>query len=761
MALHILGIRHHGVGSAKNVLQQLTELKPDIILVEGPPEITEVLSLAGSTEMVPPVAIMIYNPDDPKESTFYPFAEYSPEWVAVKYALKNNIPVRTMDLPASVSFFKRRPKAENPAAESTNNKDIVEIDPDSENSTQVSDNKPIAEIKDPLSYLSDIEGFKNSEEWWEYHFEQHKSNPAEHFESVMHVMEALRTEGVKSSLDEENIEREAYMRMLLRQAENEMFENIAVVCGAWHAPALSDLKKTSKPDNALIKALPKTKIKINATWIPWTNSRLSMFSGYGAGITSPGWYEHQWQVSENSEISWLTKVANAFRVKDMDISTAHLIEAYKLAHSLASLRNKYFISLDELNEAVLSVMCMGDGILLELIKDKLITGNKIGSVPENIPKVPLQEDFERTIKALRLKLTADQKEYDLDLRKENDLDRSILFHRLEIIGIPWAKASYSRTKGTFKESWVVVWSPEMMIGLIDKSYLGNTLEFVAQAIITDRCKSSVKISDVADLIQLSIPSKLFESIDTLLARINELSSISADIVDLMNAIPRLVDISRYGDVRKSDLRVLNVIVQQLLIKVFVGLPNACYGLDEDNSNQMFGLISKLNNAVRLYEDVEIQQQWYETLHQLIDKTGVHPIILGCVCRLLLDARELTDDEADRRISYSLSVNNDPHYVASWIEGFLRGSGMILIYDNHLWNLIYSWVSSLSEEVFIELLPLMRRSFSKFEYGERRQIGAKAKKGIANLNETKQLELSTDFDYQRAEKVLNTVILLIG
>lgn len=33
------------------------------------------------------------------------------------------------------------------------------------------------------------------------------------------------------------------MRKMIRQAEKEMFQNIVVICGAWHAPALINMPK--------------------------------------------------------------------------------------------------------------------------------------------------------------------------------------------------------------------------------------------------------------------------------------------------------------------------------------------------------------------------------------------------------------------------------------------------------------------------------------------------------------------------------------
>lgn len=702
MSVHILGIRHHGVGSARHLQQALEQLQPDFILVEGPPEITEVLHHVGNPVLTPPVAIMVYNSSNPRESVFYPFSEFSPEWVAVAYANTHKIPVRAFDLPASISFASREQES-----------------PESTPQLPVS--------VDPLTIIAQSAGYTSGEHFWEHHFEY--TQDTDHFESVQHVMKALREEGLASALDHENTFREAYMRQILQEVQNEMYERIAIVCGAWHGPAL-ERTDALKEDKKVLKSLPKSKIKVTCTWIPWTNDRLSMQSGYGAGIVSPGWYRHLWENPLEYEISWLTKVAGMFRQKGMDMSTAHVIEAYKLARSLAAIRNLAFVSLQELNDAVLSVMCMGDHIQLELVRQQLIIGDRIGNVPEEVPKVPLQEDFEAGIKSLRLKLSAAPKQYDLDLRNENDLERSKLFHRLALLEISWATSAYSRSKGTFKESWTLRWSPEMMIQLIEKAYLGNTISLAAQAILTKKSKESKMVSEIADLIQKCIPAALFDELDLLLIRINELSSISSDIMDLMKALPGLIDIARYGDVRKSDISILGEIIHQLLIKVNIGLTNACYGLDDQKSFEMFGNISALHQALKIYANEEELDTWLQTLRRTLDKQGINAVILGCLCRLLLDAQQFDENESSKRIALALSAQNGPSDVAGWLEGFLRGSGSILLYDQKLWNLIYQWVETLSRETFLELVPLLRRTFSRFEYAERRQLGEKARHGLA-------------------------------
>jgi hypothetical protein len=137
-----------------------------------------------------------------------------------------------------------------------------------------------------------------------------------------------------------------------------------VVCGAWHAPALSQIP-AAKEDNALLKGLPKQKVE--ATWIPWTHGRLSFSSGYGAGVESPGWYHHIFTNRENPVLTWLVKVAQLLRAEDLDASSAQIIDTLRLVEAVSSMRELAHPSLDELNDAIITVLCSGNNIPLGLI----------------------------------------------------------------------------------------------------------------------------------------------------------------------------------------------------------------------------------------------------------------------------------------------------------------------------------------------------------------------------------------------------------
>lgn len=757
MAIHILGIRHHGPGSAKNIAAFLEKTKPDIVLVEGPPDADPVLQWVSHSDLKPPVAILCFQPDNTIHSSFYPFAEFSPEWQAILYARKNNIHVRFMDLPAAHQFAldaEERKKAEEQQA-ALNETDEGDVT-DSINNYSISNNEaePIVIIrKDPVSYLAEAAGYDDGEKWWEHMFE-HRHQNEEVFDAVNEAMQVLREE-VPSKEDRREQLREAYMRKTIRQAEKELFQNIAVICGAWHAPALLNMPK-QKEDNDLLKGLPK--VKVECTWVPWTYNRLSMYSGYGAGIASPGWYDHIWHYPYDDGTRWMAKVAKLFRSKQMDTSVAHVMEAVRLASSLAALRNLPKAGLEELNEATLSVICNGEAIRMSLVHDELIVSDKIGEVPVDIPKPPLQTDIEKLQKRLRLPATADWKDYTLDLRKENDLERSVLLHRLLLLGIQWGEQTHVAGKGTFKEQWRLQWQPELSIQIIEKGNWGNTVEEATSKYIAAKAAESQSLNEVCGLLERTLPAELPLAIEQLITQINNLAATGTDVIQFMSVIPALVNVTRYGNVRKTDAELVTGIVESMITRTCISLPAASTGIADDAALDLLPLFVKMNEAVQLLQHKEIEQEWQRTLQIISANKNSSPVLAGYCTRLLHDHQLLQGEELVKVFYYAMSHATAPAVAASWLEGFLKGSGTILLLDEDLWSVVNSWVEKLEDEVFIEVLPLLRRTFAEFSKPERRKLGEKVKTGSAGIV-TKQVQ--TGFDEERAAKGIPIVLKLLG
>ncbi len=751
MEINILGIRHHGVGSAINTVQRLKELEPDLIIVEGPMELMESIEAIDLKRFKPPLAILTYNPDNLKQSAFYPFAEYSPEWQAFIFAQANKIKLLTADLPLQFSY----------GIEAKKQAEAVELGEEAEEIKKPEIEKfPLPVHPRPLEAIAHADGYTNADLWWEHYFEQKQLvSAAEHFEAVLSVMAALRQNYVNGDYHENEL-REAFMREAIRKAEKDGFKKVVFVCGAWHAPALLSYKEMKKEDQLLMKKLPKKKVK--TSWIPWLNSRLSWRSGYGAGLDSPGWYEHLWKCQNDDGKKWLIKAAAVFREKEFDVSTAHVIETYRLATSLAAMRNLSRPGLAEMDEAIVSVICMGDDVQLNYVRDNLTIGKNMGRVPADMPKLPIQADFDQKVKRYRLQIREDEKTYPLDLREPRGLEKSIFLHRLSILEIQWAELQTVRSKGTFKEVWTLAWQPEIMLQIIDKAIWGNDIEIAAQNYVNNIAENSNDVQQLTQLIQSSIVAELFDSVDFMISRIEIVVSLSSDVALLLEAVIPLIEISRYSDIRQTDKAVLLNLIHNLLSKININLPTACYGLDDEMAIRIFTLVTKLNDVITLLRAEELIEDWLDALEQTSNEVGVSYLIQGATYRILLDAQRFDSLTVQTGFSRALSVGEEPMHSAAWIEGFLKGSAMILILDNTIWNILYNWTYDLEEKIFDDLLPILRRTFSNFSNNERKQIGKKAKEGLGVDSESLTVfQPAVNFDPEMALTTLLSVKTILN
>ena len=227
--------------------------------------------------------------------------------------------------------------------------------------------------------------------------------------------------------------------------------------------------------------------KVTTTWVPWTHARLAYASGYGAGITSPGWYHHLWTAPDRPITRWLTRVAGTLRTRDLVVSSAHVIEAVRLAETLAVLRGRPLAGLAEVTEATRAVLCDGDELAVRLVTDELVVGQALGSVDPDVPTVPLEADLNARCRRLRIRRDTTPTRHDLDLRKAYDQERSVLFHRLRVLGLDWIQPAESEVanRGTFRESWQSVWRPELSLAIVEAAAYGTTVETAATARLTE------------------------------------------------------------------------------------------------------------------------------------------------------------------------------------------------------------------------------------------------------------------------------------
>ncbi|KPH19500.1 MULTISPECIES: DUF5682 family protein [Rhodococcus] len=718
LRVRVFGIRHHGPGSARSVRQGLEEFSPDVVLIEGPSDADPLVMLAASESMEPPIALLAYATGEPSKAAFWPFAVFSPEWQALQWAAKNGVQARFCDLPAF----------------------------------NVLADQGIRTVRegDPLSELAAAAGFDDTERWWDSVIES--SSGADSFDAITEAMEALRE---TVPIDEETAHREAYMRQVLRKTLKDGAERVAVVCGAWHAPALVGALGPAAPDARILKGM--SKVKTSLTWVPWTHSRLASASGYGAGITSPGWYHHLFTANDKTITRWLTKVARVLRDEDLPISSAHVIEAVRLADTLAALRSRPLAGLSEVTEATRSVMCDGNDVLLDLITRRLVVGEALGAVPEETPTVPLEADRRARSKTLRLKQQAGAKTLDLDLRRDIDVERSQFLHRLGILEIDWGTPADSevRSTGTFRETWALQWKPEFSVSVIEASLWGTTVAAAATSRVVSKINEpDITLASLIGLLENSLLANLPAALSAVLESVKTVAALDHDVSHLMAALPTLTRTLRYGDVRGTDVSALVDVADSLLIRICTGLAVAVTGLDDPSAEEFREHLDKVHSAVMVRDDRDASARWLQAMAGVIDRDDVNGLLVGRLVRLLRDSGSITETAAAQRLSRALSVGSTPTAKAGWVDGFLGGGGLVLVHDRALLTLIDTWVRQLREQDFIDTLPLLRRTFGAFEAGERRAIGQAVRGG-------RRVETTVETDARRGRAAMAVVADILG
>jgi hypothetical protein len=514
---------------------------------------------------------------------------------------------------------------------------------------------------------------------------------------------------------------------------------------------------TAKADNALLKGLPK--VKVAATWIPWTYTRLTAASGYGAGITSPRWYEYLWQHGPQAAQYWTIAAAQLLRQQGLTASTAQVIDTIRLAETLSAVRELHTPGLPELMEAAQATLVEGQTTPMLLIRRQLIVGEAMGSVPAEAPTVPLQRDLAAWQKRLRLPVTEMEKTYDLDLCRANDLERSYLWHRLLILEILWGRlGQVGRSKGTFHEVWQVQWQPELAVRVIEAAVWGNTVAAAAAARAKDRAAKITDLSPLTTLVNQVLLANLPQAAVTVVARLEALAALTSDTAVLMDTLPPLAHILRYGNVRQTDAAMVGHVVDGLVTRICIGLPGACASLNDEADAEMYGRLLAVAEAITLLQNEGHQRDWQGTLLQMVAQTGLHGLLAGRCCRLLLDSAVYDGTETMRRMRLALSSVTEPAQAGAWLEGFLRGSGTLLLHDDGLWQTIDSWLVQLRGAAFQSLLPLLRRTFATFPAAERRQMGNR-------VTQEQQVRLATavtsDVDLTHVPLALSVVAQLLG
>ncbi len=495
----LIGVRHHSPALAVAVPRLLDGFSPDVLAVELPAQARAWVDWLAHPETVAPVALAFSRGEG---MSFYPFADFSPELAALRWARGAGVEVACVDLPvgagpgdggaeagaqpggglgpagAEPGGGRPSPVGAHPSGGDSGGPGTAEAGPG-----------------DPRGRLALEEragcGPGDAQEAWDRLVEARApaSSPEQIRVAALANGWAMRAD--EGAVDARTAAREEWMRDCVATLVGSG-RKVAALVGAFHAPALL------KPGADGAGALPGTD-EVRAALVGYSFEHLDSRSGYPSGIRDPGWRQLVLESGldpaalESGAVGIITSITRALRAAGFPAGPGEAAETARLALDLAALRGLAAPSRRELIEAVTSVLAQGEvlgrGRAVADALEQVLVGTRTGRPAPGVPASPLREAVASELASAGLP-TAGGKRLSLTPgRGGADLARSVLLRRLCAGGIAYGRplaAAATRGAEALAEPWDVSWSAATDASIELASSRGLTPEQVARTALLTR-----------------------------------------------------------------------------------------------------------------------------------------------------------------------------------------------------------------------------------------------------------------------------------
>jgi len=782
-APHIFGVRHLSPAAAWHLRQLLDRVRPKLVLIEGSDDADDLIQHIVSPKSKLPIAILAYTADTPVRTFCYPLAAYSPEYQALVWCLENKAKARFMDLPSSV-FLGLMDRDDGMAVldkdKPEDKKDEEEEDDDDDDDAEGEELVPLEQAKPArlsvYDKIAQLAGEPDYETYWERQFEQLQGENSYLNAAFSYGVELRSMEDFSTRNSAETLVREAYMRRKIQQAIAEGIkpEQIVVVTGAFHASVLGP-EYPPMTDEEFAK-LRRRDSKM--TLMPYSFFKLSSQSGYGAGNHAPAYFEMVWNAFNESDKSdqsgqsdalgnlptlFLTHVVRELRSSGTFRSTAEVIEGVRLARAMAGMKDS-LPTLRELQDAAVTLLGQGDPNVVRESLLRVEVGTAIGALAKGVSRTSIQDDFYRELTRLKLDQfkASVKKELELDLRENRrvksqeaaflDLHRSSFLHRLAVLEVPFAQKQAIRQEGTtWAEKWLLQWTPEAEIAIVEAVLLGETIELAVAVKFKQRLESCESVAGASTVIREACECGMSDSIELARQTLQRLANDSSDFTALAGATHELGLVIRYGDVRQFNAEPLKPLLEQLFLEGALTLVGAS-NCDLAAAKNMVVGINELNKVALDYTSLINEGVWIAELQKLAQADHLNPLLSGYACALLVERSLISNEELAREVSRRLSPGIEADLGAGWFEGLAKRNRYALLTRLALWEQLDKYVGSLSDDEFKRALVFLRRAFGDFSPAEKRSITENLGEIWGANPDTVSEALSTELTEKEKEKL---------
>jgi hypothetical protein len=518
---YLIGIRHHSPILASAVPRLLERAAPDLILLELPGELQEWLPWLAAEELKAPVALAAARRDG-RGLVFYPYADFSPELAAVRWASQRGVPVEAFDLPLGIS-----------------------VDDNPRGRTRLAPESP-APLTEVLRRSASAE---DADELWDRSVEARA--PGADVEAIRRAALAigwsLRFEQTTwGSVPASNLQREAWMRQRLRAVLADGAQRPAAVVGAFHVSALLEAPGAAEPQWS-------KPADVVTSLVPYAFELLDSRTGYPAGIRDPEWQQGVWEGSGSPEAIARTVSLAAVRICREMRKLGHAAgvpdarETIRVAMDLARLRDLPAPGRRELVEALQTALAHGEpygrGRAVASAMEAVLVGTRRGRLASGTPRSGLGPHVQQVLAELRLPGPDDPYplEFRLDpLRSDLDRRRHITIQRLRTCQVPYA-TPISVDADQLTGRWVLRWTPRTSAVLELSGYRGVTLAQAAEGTLRARLARAENANTVSsrlrlETLALAAECALPELVDERLVDIEQALPHQATLPELVEAL---------------------------------------------------------------------------------------------------------------------------------------------------------------------------------------------------------------------------------
>jgi hypothetical protein len=703
----LLPVRHHSPRASQVVAAELDRLAPELVLIEGPSDAGDLVPVIVDPQTRPPVAILAYRTDSASQSVMWPFASYSPEYVALAWAARRGVPARFIDIDAGTALAI---EAEDHDAEPS---------PDGGDGGDGGDDLE-AEIAERL-------GLRTFEEAWEAWIEAPHHDPARFGGAITAYADLVRARGDRHRARQ----RDAVMagRILDAIAEGAAPARIAVVAGAAHTAAFA----AGEIDLALAAALPSP-APCARTVIPYSFPRLSEQLGYGAGNRAPRFYQRVHDAGcdlGRATLETLVDLAGHLRLRGFSVSLADTIEAWRLAVGLADLRGKPAPGLDEAREAAIATYGRGEAALIDGALEPAAIGRAVGRVATRVGQGPLQAEFWREVKARRLPDRDDPEDISLTLHDDVQIGTSVFLHRLRVADVPYASfygAGRMRRSpprpgddepgglaalARIRETWTAQWTPATDVALVEKVVLGDSLEEVTTRVLDGRLGAARDTGAAADVLLEAVVAACPRTVARALAACDRFAAHDDDLPSLARACAALSALISYGSSRSGGESepAIRALCVHTFDRAVLRLPD---GAAVDGE-----ALDAVKTALRGLHEVAFAQELVDRQAWLAAARAT--AAAGLATGLLYLGQALDDEAVATAVSLRLSAGNQPAAAAGFLAGFLEVNALVLVKSRPVVAALDAFLNAIPGDGFADLLPTLRRAFADLGAVERRYL----------------------------------------